>query len=272
MLSGVATAKINLALVVGSRRPDGNHEVVTVAEKVTLGDVVTVAHSDETRVDGFPEDTIARAAIDALCRAAGVTTALRVVIEKAIPVSSGLGGGSSDAAAVLRLGNRVLGSPLSHDRLHEVAATLGADVPLFLHAGPVIATGDGTTVAPVELPRGYHVVLWFPAGAAKVSTAAVYRDFDARGGEAGFEERRRSLLAALAAARVPTDLACFPLNDLQSSHQAANLIELGAFRADVSGAGPTVYGLFERADDADHAARVLAEGGRTWRAAPATDV
>jgi 4-diphosphocytidyl-2-C-methyl-D-erythritol kinase len=269
MLTALAPAKINLALVVGPRRSDGNHEVVTVVEKLAHGDVVTVMPSSETRVDGFPEDTIARAAIESLCTAAGATTALRAVIEKAIPVSAGLGGGSSDAAAVLVLGNRALGSPLDGERLRELAASLGADVPLFLQPGPVLATGDGTTIAPLDLPRAYHVVVWLPAGSAKMSTAAVYRDFDARSGEVGFDARRRGLLDALERVRDPIDLARLPLNDLQTSYHAAELTALGAFRADVSGAGPSVYGLFENADDADRAARVLAGHGRAWRTAPA---
>ena len=97
----------------------------------------------------------------------------------------------------------------------------------------------------------------------------MYAAFDARGGEEGYAERRRTLLEALRAVRRPRDLAVLPPNDLASSPYAGRLLEHGAFRADVTGAGPTVYGLFMQRSRAEHASRRLRSLGRVWVAVPA---
>ncbi len=121
---------------------------------------------------------------------------------------------------------------------------------------------------PLDLPQDFWVVLVVPSGAVKTSTRDVYAAFDAREGAVGFEARRTKLLEALAAVRVPRDLAELPPNDLASSPLAQRLLEAGAFRADVSGAGPCVYGLFADHGDADAAAHLLRPEGHTWVTAP----
>src|SRR5262249_59717555 len=126
-------------------------------------------------------------ALTSVAAAGGVEPHWRARIEKRIPVAAGLGGGSSDAAVALRLGNERLPDPLDEQRLHELAATLGADVPFFLTLGSQLGTGDGSTLEPLELPRNYSVVLLVPRRAVKESTGAVYARFDR---EAGFEKRR----------------------------------------------------------------------------------
>lgn len=267
MSRGTAAAKINLALVVGPRRDDGKHELVTLYQRVALADRVAVRVSDRTIVEGFSDDTLVRRALELLSAHNGKVLAAR--IEKRIPVAAGLGGGSADAAAALRLGNVLLRKPLADERLHELAAGLGADVPFFLRDGPQVGTGDGTELEPVDLPQDYWVLLVLPAGATKESTAAVYARFDARAGDAGFDERRAALLDALPRVRRPRDLASLPANDLASSPIADELRALGAFRADVSGAGPVVYGRFLHRDAADAARRALRPRGRTWVTAPA---
>ena len=264
-----APAKVNLALVVGPTRADGKHEVATVLERVELADTLGLRETDATTVDGFPDDTLVRAALDAVRDASGTDTRFAARLVKRIPVAAGLGGGSSDAAAALALANRMLGAPLSGARLHELAAALGADVPFFLQEGPQLATGDGTTLEPIALPRDYAVLLALPNGATKSSTRAVYGSFDARDGARGFDERRAALRAALAGVRAPSDLAALPANDLASSPLAAELDALGAFRADVSGAGPAVYGLFASVDAAERAAEALEGVARTWVTRPA---
>ena len=268
MLTGSAPAKLNLALVVGALQPDGKHEVVTVVEQLELADTITVRRAARLRVDGFAEDTLVRRALSTLVARAGIQPALAATIDKSIPVAAGLGGGSSDAAAALRLGNELLPEPLHIGELHEIAAGLGADVPLFLRRGPALATGDGTKLDPLTLPHNYHVLVWLPEGETKESTASVYRKFDERHGEEGFEERRRGLLDALAAVATAADLAALPPNDLASSPHAETLRGLGAFRADVTGAGPALYGLFAHAAQAADAARLLGSRGRTWLTTP----
>jgi 4-diphosphocytidyl-2-C-methyl-D-erythritol kinase len=264
-----APAKINLALVVGPLRPDGKHEVLTVYQRVDLGDTIAVEPAGETVVEGFDGDTIVRAALDALAQAAGTSAAWRVQIEKRIPLAAGLAGGSSDAATALRLANATLPQPLSPARLHELARGLGADVPFFLDDGPQLGGGDGGDLTPLDLPQDYACVLLLPDGETKPSTAAIYAAFDERDGAEGYAGRAAALRAALAGVRRPRDLAALPPNDLAASPLTGELRALGAFRADVSGAGPTVYGLFDDRAAAAAAAARLESLGRTWIVVPA---
>ena len=264
-----APAKLNLALVVGPTRPDGKHEVTTVLQRIDVFDRVALAPADELHVDGFGGDTLVTAALQALAARAGVEPHWRATITKRVPVAGGLGGGSSDAATALLLANATLREPLDPDALHELAAGVGADVPFFLRPGPQLGEGDGTTLRQLELPQDFWVVLVLPRGSRKPSTRAVYAEFDERGGAARYDERRAELLEALASLRRARDLAALPPNDLASSPLADELRALGAFRADVSGAGPAVYGLFSRRRDADAARRRLRAHGETWLTVPA---
>jgi 4-diphosphocytidyl-2-C-methyl-D-erythritol kinase len=262
-----AAAKINLSLVVGPTRDDGKHDVVTVFQRVALSDRIAVERSPELHVAGFPEDTLVRRALAGMTEGNGASFAAR--IQKRIPVAAGLGGGSSDAATALRLANALRAEPYPADWLRTFARELGADVPYFLEDGPQLGTGDGAELAAVELPQDYWIVLVLPRNVAKTSTERVYADFDARGGERGYEERRASLLDALERVKRPRDLAALPSNDLASSPLAGELVDLGAFRADVTGAGPTVYGLFLHGDQARAAQKRISPKGRTWLTAPA---
>ena len=265
MISAPAPAKINLALVVGPTRPDGLHDVVTILQRVALSDTVWLERAPELTVDGFAEDTIVRAALVAVAAAAGVEPRWRARIEKRIPVAAGLGGGSSDAATAITLAAELLGNPLPAETLHDIAKTVGVDVPFFLEPGPKLGTGDGTTLEPLELPQGYAILLVLPRGETKQSTAEIYRRFE---GTEGFVERRAAVLEIAAAGR-DADLAALPANDLARSPLAARLRGLGAFRADVSGAGPTLYGLFADAAAAKRAAAEIGPLGRVWLTAPA---
>jgi 4-diphosphocytidyl-2-C-methyl-D-erythritol kinase len=214
---------------------------------------------------GFRDDTIVRAALAAL----DAPTGWQVRIDKQIPLAAGLGGGSSDAATALRLANEQLADPRSAAELHAIAAGLGADVPFFLSDGPQLGAGDGTVLEPLELPQTFVVLVLLPHGASKLSTGEVYAAFDRRGGEEGYDDRAAELREALAAVRDPHDLAGLPPNDLASSPLVADLVRAGAFRADVSGAGPALYGLFESRAAALHAASKLRRLGRTWVTYPA---
>lgn len=263
-----APAKLNLALVVGPARDDGKHEVATVLQRVDLGDRVAIEPAAALTVTGFPADTLVHRALASLAAAAGVEPRWRAAISKRIPVAAGLGGGSSDAATALRLANEMLAQPLPPAELAVLAATLGADVPFFLHQGPQLGRGDGSELEPLDLPQDYWIVLALPHGVVKESTAAVYRRFDERRGASGWEERRARLDETLADVRRPRDLAALPPNDLASSPLAAELTRLGAFRADVSGAGPAVYGLFHHRRHAAAARRALRGAARTWLTVP----
>jgi 4-diphosphocytidyl-2-C-methyl-D-erythritol kinase len=264
-----APAKINLALVVGPPRDDGKHEVLTVLQRIDLVDRIELTEGSGLGIEGFVEDTLVRRALLELALSAGVEPHWHVRIEKKIPVAAGLGGGSSDAATALRLANATLAEPLPLEELHTVAARIGADVPFFLADGPQLGSGDGSELQPLDLPQDFWVVVLLPHGAAKTSTADVYAAFDARHDVAGFAERRQSLLDGLAAVKRPRDLAALPPNDLASSPLVEAFRLAGAFRADVSGAGPALFGLFHHRRDAEAARRSLRRLGHSWLAAPA---
>jgi len=268
-MRAAAPAKINLALVVGPVRDDGKHELLTVYQRLGIADRIELDEAAALRVEGFEGDTLVRGALEALAARAGVEPAWRVRIEKRLPVAAGIGGGSSDAAAALRVANETLAEPLPPEALHELAAALGSDVPFFLADGPQLGSGDGTELAPLDLPQDFWIVLVLPRDERKPSTRDVYAAFDRRDGAAGWEERRAALLAALERVQRPRDLAALPPNDLASSPLAGELLGLGAFRADVTGAGPAVYGLFHHEAAAKAAQHALKRVGRAWLTAPA---
>jgi 4-diphosphocytidyl-2-C-methyl-D-erythritol kinase len=261
-----APAKINLGLVVGPLRDGGKHEVLTVYQRIGIADRIDVDEADRLTVGGFADDTLVRRALELLAERAGTEPRWRVRIEKRLPVAAGIGGGSSDAATALRLANDGL---LDAAALHEVAAQVGADVPFFLRDGPQLGSGDGTTLEPLDLPQDYWVLLLLPNDARKGSTASVYAAFDARDGAGDWERRRDAFTQAIANVKRPRDLAALPPNDLARSPLSDELRAVGAFRADVSGAGPSVYGLFHHRADAQRAQRELRRRARSWLTAPA---
>lgn len=249
--------------------PGGRHELTTVLQRLDLADRITVELASTLSVRGFPADTLVERALRLLAREAGVPPRFGARIEKAIPVAAGLGGGSSDAATALRLANELLTPPLEPALLRRLAASLGADVPFFLEAGPQLGESDGSTLSPLPLPQDYWVVLVAPGRVNKLSTAQVYAAYSRREGGVGYAGRRQALLEALARVERAVDLATLPPNDLASSPLSGRLRELGAFRADVSGAGPVVYGLFAEHGDARSAERALRPLGSTWLTVPA---
>ncbi|MDQ3889834.1 MAG: 4-(cytidine 5'-diphospho)-2-C-methyl-D-erythritol kinase [Actinomycetota bacterium] len=264
-------AKINLALLVGRPRDDGLHEVATVLQRIEICDRLELTPAPALVVEGYGGDTLVRAALVRLAEAVGVEPRWHARLVKRIPVGAGLAGGSADAAGALLLANASLGAPLGRDRLHELAAAIGSDVPFFLEPGPKLAEGAGETLTPLELPQDFAVLLVVPEGARKASTGDVYRRFDEGDGR-GFEERRRVLVEALASCRRPRDFAAFPPNDLAQAAGPQPLLETlraaGAFRADVSGAGPALYALFDDRAAAAAAAGLVEREAGAWVVAP----
>ena len=271
-LTTLAPGKVNLCLLVGAPRADGLHPLVSVVQPTDLADEVSLepADRDEVICPGVNGENLAMRALEAFRFATDwEITGLRLTIDKRVPIAAGMAGGSSDAAAALHLANDLLETPLPLEELDSIAASLGADVPFFLREGPQLATGAGTTLAAVALPRAYTVLLGLPDGARKSATADVYAAFDERRGEAGYEERRAHALATLDDLTAETDLAALPPNDLAWSPLADELRRLGAFRADVTGAGPVVYGLFVERTGAERARDVLGTDlAGSWIAEP----
>ena len=266
MISAEAPAKINLALVVGGTRPDGLHEVATILQRIDLCDTVSLEPAAELSVDGFADDTIVRRALEAVAAAARRRAALARADREADPGRRRsrrrqLRRGDGDPAGLRRSSTRPRREPSSR----RSPRGLGVDVPFFLEPGPQLGTGDGTTLEPLDLPQDYTVLLVLPHGDSKPSTAEIYVRFDRA---EGFDARR-SLVLEIARAGRAADLAALPPNDLARSPLAARLRSLGAFRADVSGAGPVVYGLFADRAAAESAAGEVAALGETWLTTPA---
>ena len=214
-------------------------------QRIDLADELELEPADRLAVEGFAEDTLVRAALEALAREADVEPRWRVRIEKRIPVAAGLGGGSSDAAAALLAANATLDRPLGDERLHAIAAGVGADVPFFLAPGPKLAEGAGERLTPLDLPQDYVVVVALDPDAEKTSTAGVYARFDELGGGPGSPSGARPC-STLAAVRAPRDLAALPPNDLAPAAAPhpprRELRDAGAFRADVSAPVPRSTG------------------------------
>ena len=251
MIEETAPAKLNLILQVAPRRPDGLHELASLFASLELSDAIAVepapAPPDEVIAPGVEGPNLATAAIEAIRAAVGELPPLRVAIEKRIPVAAGLGGGSADAAAVLRAANRIAGDRLDRAALRELAAGIGADVPSQIEPGHALVTGAGEEVEPVELPP-LPVVL-VPADPG-LSTAAVYAEAD----------RLPTTRAQLdpdgvrAAAALPAhELAARLENDLEPAalslrpeleETLAAVRDSGALAARVTGSGPTVFGVY----------------------------
>ena len=172
-----APAKINLCLYLGPTRDDGRHELVTLFDSVSLFDdlEVTSAAQDEVVCDGVDGPNLVSDALGALRGAGWAAPPLRVTITKRIPVAAGMGGGSADAAALLRLAPRLAPVPAGASA-GRIAAGLGADVPSQLAPGPLLGTGAGEELSPApELaPCGVVVV----AAPFPLSTSDVYREAD----------------------------------------------------------------------------------------------
>jgi 4-diphosphocytidyl-2-C-methyl-D-erythritol kinase len=248
-----APAKVNLCLRLGPLRPDGYHRVTTLVQAIDVYDELELEPADETVVEGFSDDTLVSDALTAL----GETR--RVRLEKRIPVASGLGGGSSDAAAVLR----ALRAERTPNELHEIARGLGTDVPFFLSGAETgFCTGRGDRVQALpEFPRGHAFVI-VPA-AEGLSTADVYA---ASTPNPTFRAVEGDLIRRMHTVRRTADVAGLMANDLEPaalrlrpeiSPTLAALRDAGALAAQVSGSGPTAFGLFEhRAAAEDAASRI----------------
>lgn len=278
-----APAKINLCLFLGPTRvADGRHELVSVMQSLTLADDVALgpapagATGDEVVCPGVEGPNLAGAALAAFRAATGWDAPpQRLEIVKRVPVAAGMGGGSGDAAAALRLAARASGLG-DEALLRELAAGLGADVPAQVRPGRALATGAGEGVEPLAdaAPLG---VLVLPVARA-LSTAAVYAEADRQGlarTPAELAERLAAVRAALdAGGALPIELL---VNDLAPAALAlapeiaaalAQARTAGADLALLSGSGPTALGLF-LGDDGERRARAAAAALADRRPAPA---
>ena len=272
MLAECAPAKVNLFLHVVGRRDDGYHLLDSLAVFADIGDRLEAAPSADLRLDvtgrfapaltGGADNLVLRAA-RALAEAAGVSAGAALRLDKRLPVASGIGGGSADAAASLRLLARMWHAPLPSDRLHEIAARIGADVPVCLAGRAARMGGVGELLGPAPTLPPCGIALVNPGAA--LATAAVFR---ARSGpysapatlSAGWANAGAMAadLARLANDLEPPAIAlCPPIAEVLAALRALPSCLL----ARMSGSGATCFGLFPQAGLAAKAAAALARRG-----------
>lgn len=266
-----ACAKINLTLSVGRKRPDGYHEVETVMTAVGLCDTVTLYRNTGPWDKLECDPPVTERAGDNLCM-----KALRVFfeefgpkkdfvtiqLEKHIPTQAGLGGGSSDAAAVLR-GLRALYAPnMTDTRLEKMAENLGSDVPFFIRGGTALATGRGEKLEALpKMPQCWLVIV---KPEESHSTAAMYAAIDSAESRSGSDSR--IVLEGLNSGDL-AKIAAGLSNDFQQVLPEGSAIpaivetlrQQGALNAQMTGSGSVVFGLFRHKEDAELAASVLKE-------------
>ena len=260
VLRARAPGKVNLALYLGpTREEDGRHELVSLVEPVTLADWIELGpargDTDEVACEGVAGPNLAAEALERFRAATGWDgPPVRLTIFKQVPVAAGMGGGSADAAAALRLAAKASGLPVPDG----IARALGADVPAALHAGPAIMAGAGELLTPID-PIAPHAFAVLPAD-APLSTAAVYAEADRLG--------LPRTLADLAERRKEVENGPTFHNDLEPATRSlhpptdealADARAAGASNALVCGSGPTVVGVFATLDDARLGAERLRE-------------
>lgn len=267
-----ACAKVNLTLCVGGKRPDGYHTVTSVMQRIGLWDTVTVRGS--TGEDALHCDVlVTERAEDNLCmkalrvffaetgaRSGGVT----ITLKKRIPTQAGLGGGSSDAAAVLRALRTLYAPDMTDGQLEGMAAQLGSDVPFFIRGGTALATGRGEVITPLPgLKNGWFVVVKPEEG---YSTAEMYRRLDEPGSM--LVRNSRYMQDAVAANNVHAVAAELHNSFERVVPKGSSLWAIkdalraqGALGTLLSGSGSAVFGLFDDRNAAIAAAELLR---RTW--------
>jgi len=260
-----APAKLNLGLYLGRARADGLHELCSLFEPLALADLIRIEEGerDEVICAGVEGENLAARALAALRERGWDHAPLRIEIEKRTPVAAGLGGGSADAAAVLRL---AAGGGMVAD-LPAIAAELGADVPSQLRPALALVRGAGERVEPLPAPAE-HTALLLPGGGG-LSTEAVFDEADRLGlgrTDAALVGIAAELRAAAGAGASPLAYAELLVNDLEPAARNLRpdigdaldaLRDTTAGAVFLSGSGPTVVGLFPAVAAAEAAASSL---------------
>lgn len=270
-LDRLSPAKINLFLSVTGRRPDGYHELATLMVCVDLYDRIVLTYTGKDirlacDAPDIPEDEsnlafrAARLFRNTYQQHRGRLpfTGLAIQLYKTIPAGAGLGGGSGNAAAVLKALNEQAREPLPPEHLSALALQLGADVPFFLYGKPMMATGIGEQLTPWSGLPCYHLVIVFPG--CGLATGEIYRSLNLR------LTNCKKKLKAFPLKQGMFDAAAHLCNDLESvaMHRCPDIAlikkelnRLGALGALMSGSGSSVFGLFASADEARKAWQCL---------------
>ena len=260
-----AYAKLNLTLDILGRRPDGYHDLRMVMQSVDLADQLAINPAEgagrmSTNLSYLPADgrNLAQLAAAAFREATGKGGAVDITIEKHIPVCAGMGGGSSDAAAVLRAMNEMTGAGLTPARLAELGQQVGSDVPYCVLGGTALAEGRGELLTPLAPLPACTVVICKPQ--FPISTPQLFAQADSK--RLTCHPDTDGLLRALEAGDlIGVSRRLYNVfEDVLDSRRRqevdaikAALIDCGALGASMSGSGPTVFGLFDREEPAQEA-------------------
>lgn len=271
----LSPAKVNLRLEVLRRRGDGYHEIRTILQRISLSDRLSISLKREKGISVITdsprlpvdEGNLAYRAASSLLEEAEARVGVEVHIQKRIPISSGLGGGSSNAASTLMGLNRILKLNFSKGRLMEIGARIGADIPFFMLERTAMATGIGEKLEPLEIRPSIWLVLVNPGW--EVSTRWAYEGLN-------FKLTKRPIHIKLPPFFSDIGQVAHILhNDLESvtipaypeiDGMKAELLSQGAMGSLMTGSGPTVFGLFPHNNEAESAYRKLNAkyGERRW--------
>ena len=249
-----AYAKINLGLQILGRREDGFHEIETILHPVDICDEISFENSEDICIEcdqtDIPKDTanLCYRAADVLQQSLGIREGVRIRIKKRIPIGSGLGGGSSDAATVLKHLPHFWRVDVASSILRELAASLGSDVPYFLHFGTARATGRGEILEYFRCELPYWIVIVYPN--IRIPTKWAYENFRAKPSISQIDLKKLLTESCTRANTLVDRLR----NDLEpvvfGVHEAVArtkevLYRIGAEFALMSGSGSSVFGLFK---------------------------
>ena len=262
-LTAKANAKINLTLDIVGKREDGYHLVDMIMQTVSLYDTVRVTKTDSgirvlssDNTLGGQEDITYKAA-KLFFEKTGIIGGVEIKVDKNIPVAAGLGGGSTDAAAVLLLLNRLYENPLDIKTLEEIAIKLGADVPFFLYGGTIAVSGIGEIFEKLpDMPKCHLVIA---KKGVKPSTKEMYEVID-NTDVSSF--RPNNIAAKKAIENANLNILCENINNVFSAAWETDEIalimkECGALAVSLSGSGPSYFGIFDNENHAKTAAECL---------------
>ena len=256
MLTLLAPAKLNLTLEVLSRRPDGFHEIRSVMQTISLGDNLSFRLNQNIEVkcdkpDWSFEDSLVSKAIGLIRQETGCSKGVAIEITKRIPLASGLGGDSSDAATILLGLNRLWGLGLSQERLVDLAKKLGSDVPFFLYGGTALAEGRGELITPLPfLPQMKAVLMIPPLSQLERKTERLYKGLEGSHYTGG--EITERLLAVLKQGQDVVSALLFNVFEQVAFDNFAGLeeywrrfLEAGAKEVHLAGSGPALFTLIK---------------------------
>ncbi|HOH27240.1 MAG TPA: 4-(cytidine 5'-diphospho)-2-C-methyl-D-erythritol kinase [Syntrophorhabdus sp.] len=268
----LSPAKVNLFLKVVSKRPDGYHNIVSIVDIISVFDVIHIEEIPDDVIiieddkDILPKDaanTMYRAAV-ALKERFKINRGVRVFVEKNIPIGSGLGGPSSNAATVLKELARIWKVKINEAELNNIGKGIGADVPLFLYGNACIMRGIGNKISPVELPSLWYLII-YPN--ISISTRRVYEGLKI------VLTKKQNDIKLVAKFSGTREVSAILENDLERigillcpiiKTIKDRLIESGASGTLMSGSGSSVFGIFENEEGAKQASASLTNMGKIF--------